>query len=134
MRFPIIECREDNLFILNFFEGILSEKEAIRPFNVRRNLTRYVIDSNGTVWSFKHQSHNNTGFRKLISLIYNISTENYSIEISKNKNIGWLKDLLNEYASSDNPDVSDLANSIIEDISDINNDNQLTDVMINLIL
>lgn len=129
MQFPIIEFRENNLFVLDFFEGQVQEDIAIRPFNIPRNLTRYVVDSAGYVWKFSHIGHDNNGLNKVISIFKNVSKDTYSVEICDKKNGKWLKDLVSEYIDSSNPDVSDMARSICDDITSIEEDEALAVTM-----
>lgn len=55
MNYPIIELRQNNFFFLDKFHGKILRNKAILPYNNYRNLTKYVIDSSGDVWSFKHK-------------------------------------------------------------------------------
>ena len=125
MKFPIIEFRDEGFFILYSFSGEVLGTKCIKPFNLYRNLTRYVVDSNGWVWSFCHKSHNFVGIRKAISYLFNISSDFYSIEVVEAQNVAWFKNLLIEYACSNNPDVVDMAVSMTNDLMGVDDNSVL---------
>jgi hypothetical protein len=129
MRFPIIELRENNLFVLNHFDGDVHGEEIKCKFNFYRNLTEYVIDSSGAVWEFQHIRHNNKGFRAAISLIWNVSYDFYLTKIENKKNIKWFRDTLKKYKKADNSDSVAMAEALLEPVSSLHEDTYLSEVI-----
>ncbi len=117
MQFPIVEIRESNLFVLADFKGEVLNEEIKCPFNHLRNLTKYVIDSSGEVWEFSHKAHNHCGPRKVLSGIWNTSSDIYSYRKHMGKDVNWLRGVLKSYMSTENPDTNELAEALIDDLS-----------------
>lgn len=116
MNFPIIEVRNEYLFVSQDFDGEILKGEIKRRYNFHRNLTKYVIDSNGEVWEFFHKSHNHHGLRRVLSILWNKSSDLYSYSKHLNKDVNWLKAVLKECSHTENPDLNELAEVLIEDL------------------
>ena len=86
------------------------------PYNRQRNLTKYIVDSSGQVYELTHLGHNNIGFRKYMSFIWNISNDIYSVTIHKDKDVFWLKETLVNVGGNGSIDSSDLRQSIVNDL------------------
>lgn len=129
MNYPIIELRQKNLFVLDKFYGKIERNKAIVPYNIHRNLTEHVIDSSGDVWSFKYKRNDRNGMRKLISYIWNISHDHYSIDIERNITVGRFKSLISKYAKCDNPDLTEMVVDLLESVSDTPNETAFSNVI-----
>ncbi|QYJ89340.1 hypothetical protein [Shewanella halotolerans] len=129
MNYPIIELRQSNLFVLDKFYGEISGDKAIVPYNIQRNLTEHIIDSSGDLWIFSYEGSNCSGLRKLISYIWNISQDLYSIEIERNITLGRFKELIYKYTKCDNPDLAEMAVDLLASVKDTKNEATLSSVI-----
>ncbi|UZD56644.1 hypothetical protein OLL83_002318 [Shewanella algae] len=129
MNYPIIELRQNNFFVLDKFHGKILRNKAILPYNNYRNLTKYVIDSSGDVWSFKHKKNNCVGVRKLITKFWNVSQDYYSVKLERNVNVGRFKELISTYIEHEDPDQAEMALDLMKSISDIPNETVLSSVV-----
>jgi hypothetical protein len=134
MKFPIIEARKYKLFVLDRFEGEIGPTEVVRPFNYSRNLTKYVIDSEGKVWVFNHTGHDRKGvLRRVLSLVVSRSHDFYSYKAEHDKTVDWFRGVMDEYKivdpDVDDPDSADLAENLLDSVSTCPGDMRLRDAM-----
>jgi hypothetical protein len=118
MQYPIIEFRQKNFFVSNNFEGNISKLEITRRFNLHGNLTEYIVDSSGKVWTLLFVKNNFTGFRKIVSPIWNVSSEIYTYTTDEKKNVKWLRGVLSGFLASSNSDIKDLAMALMESLGE----------------
>lgn len=129
MKFPIIEFRTSNFFVLMDFEGNLNGDRVIRPHNRINNLTRYVVDSTGKVWTFRFEKHDCVNIKKLVSFFWNISNDYYVVETVEDKTVSWLKGLLTDYERNENPDIEDMANALLDSLGTLHDETKLSNAM-----
>jgi len=120
VQFPIVEIKDRNLFILDQFQGFESGSEITIPFNRFRNLTRYIIDSSGSVYELTHTGHNNQGLRKVISSLWNISRDTYSFKLYKDKDVNWFLDILKDISTIESEDLKKLRAILVVDLEKMN--------------
>ena len=118
MRYPIIEFRQNNFFVLNNFEGDISKLEITRRLNLQGNLTEYIVDSTGKVWVLSFVKNNFTGLRKIMAPIWNFSSETYTYTTDEKKDVEWLKGLLSVFLENPNPDTKDLAMVLMKSLEE----------------
>ena len=121
---PIIEIRQENVFVSDFYGKIEGSILRLR-YNFRRNLTKYIIDSKGNVLSLSYLENTRFGIRSMITHFWNISSDIYTYDISDNKDVQWLRSELNLYLNSDNPDCVDLVDVLLSSVSSCKGDFQL---------
>ena len=117
------------MFVLENFQGSISEKEIFLPYNFSRNLTKYIIDSNGKVWTLNHKKHTHNGIKRFVSHLVNISSDIYSYDTSSIKNVAWLKGVLNEYKKKSDPLARDLAKIMLKDLAGVDGNDTLSSIM-----
>jgi len=117
MVFPIIEVREKNLFVLMSFTGQIFNDFVKTRHNLTGNKVKFIIDSNGTLWDLNYEKTDNSGLRKLISKIWNISSDYYTCSVHQDIAIGKLREALTPLTKSKNSDSRELAKSILKPIS-----------------
>ena len=122
MLLPIIEIRNNNLFVLKELQGFVIAGEMVFPYNRFRNLTKYIIDSSGSVYELTHIRHNNSGLRKVISPILNISKDIYSFTIYKDRTVTWLLGVLSSMKPLASPDLEGLRAALVSDLKEIDGD------------
>ena len=129
MHYPTIEFRERDFFILSNFEGNLDGVRVVKPHNRSKNLTRYIVDSSGKVWSFNFDKDDGIGIRKLLSIFWNYSHDYYSVQTTEDKTVKWLKERLIEYKTNENPDIEDLANCLLDSLATLDDEKKLSNTM-----
>jgi hypothetical protein len=127
MVFPIIEVREKNLFVLTRFNGQFLNEGVKARHNLSGNKVKFIIDSNGTLWELNYENTDNSGLRKLISKIWNVSSDCYSYAVQQDITIGKLREILTPLTRSKNTDFRELAKSLINPISECNDTDRLRD-------
>ncbi len=116
MAFPIVEVRENNLFVLTEFMGAISGAEMKMRHNLRSDKTKYVFDSNGTMWTFDFQRADNAGIRGLVSKAWNISSDYYTSTVERNATIGAFRKAIAPHAKSKNPDVREMTEALLDSV------------------
>lgn len=129
MKYPIIELRQNKLFVVDEFFGKINGKWAIMPFNKYRNLTEFVIDSSGTCWTFNYQKNDSYGVKKFISYFWNISSDFYLLDVTSSITVGQFSSLLSKYSENENPDDVDLAESMLKPLKGIDESAELSSVI-----
>ena len=94
----------------------MSGNETKMRHNLRSNKTKYVFDSNGTMWTFDFQRSDNYGIRSLVSKLWNISSDYYTYSVERNSTIGGFRKAIIPHTKSQNPDMSDMAAALLESI------------------
>lgn len=125
---PIIEVRQDNVHVSDFY-GLLDDTKITLRYNLVRNKTKYIIDSSGKVWVLHYIGNNKTGFRTLLSPLWNVSNDFYSYEVMEDRDVGWIRNILSPYLKVDNPDCVDLVDTLLRSISSCNGDVKLAKVI-----
>lgn len=118
MKFPIIELRQENLFLQMNFDGVFTETTKVRiRHNMVNNRTCYVIDSNGDLWSFKFVRTDHCGIRKTVStLFWNISTDYYTYSKDLDISVRKFQELVEPHQEDLDPDTCEMAQSLLEPI------------------
>ena len=115
--------------MLKEFDGEIGPTEVRCPFNISRNLTKYVIDSEGKVWVFNHTGHDKKGVRAAVVFAWNFAHDFYSYKVECDKTVNWFKSLLEEYINVDDLDTADMAVALLESASTCRGEMRLSDVM-----
>jgi hypothetical protein len=115
MKFPIIELREHNLFVLDAFHGTFVEGGLLRTrHNLAGNRTCHVIDSNGDLWSFALARTDHAGLRKLVGqLVWNLSSDYYTVATETDIPIARFRELVEPHRRDLRPDDREMAKSLL---------------------
>lgn len=117
MRTPIIEVREQNLFVLDSFDGVVESNVIKTRHNLRGNRVRHVIDSSGAHWALHFERTDRQGLRRVVAAVWNICSDYYTFEASPNITIGEFRRIVEPHLRSANPDIGELASSLIAPLS-----------------
>lgn len=120
MKFPIIELRQRNLFVLMEFPGEFVGNNLMRTRrNLCNNLTRSVIDSEGNLWVFTFLRTDHSGVRKFISrFFWNISTDHYLYAIEADISVGRFRGIVAPHQQDIDPHHREIAQSLLESVAD----------------
>ncbi|KQY51927.1 hypothetical protein [Lysobacter sp. Root494] len=117
MKTPVIEIRQQNLFVLTEFDGVFVGTIMQTRHNMLNNKTCYVIDSNGDLWSFVFAHTNHTGIRRIISALWNVSRDQYSYTKEANISVGRFREIIEPHQRDLDPDHSDMAAALVESVA-----------------
>lgn len=123
MKFPIIELRQSNIFVLkeNDFQGILFEDGILRMRrSVHRNLTTCVIDSDGHLWLFSFRGTNHAGARRLVSFFWNVSTDDYTYTQERDITVSRFREVVGPHLLDVDPDDSEIAHALLQPLANCN--------------
>jgi hypothetical protein len=117
MKGPIIEVRESSLFVLESFGGSIAADTIRTRHNFVGNRTRCIIDSDGALWSLSFLRTDHAGLRRLFStVVWNISSDFYSYVRNAELLVEEFRAVVAPHASSEDPDVQELAECLLESI------------------
>ncbi|KAF1706013.1 hypothetical protein CSC73_17740 [Pseudoxanthomonas sacheonensis] len=118
MKTPIIEVRQQNLFVLTEFDGVFVDAIMQTRHNRINNKTVHVIDSSGDLWSFAFSRTNHTGIRRIVStLIRNISHDQYTYTKESNISVGRFREIIELHQRGLGPDHSEMAIALLESVA-----------------
>jgi hypothetical protein len=117
MKYPIVEFRQKSLFILMNFDAKFQGDTVRIRHNFAKNKTLHIVDSNTDLWSFQFVRTDHLGVRKLLSTIWNISSDYYKHEKSIGISISQFRNLLEPYTQAPNPDSAELAKSLLDSVA-----------------
>jgi hypothetical protein len=117
MKLPIIEVSQRSVCVSPDFDGVLTDGMMRTRHNLIGNRTRFVIDSNGDLWSFAFAGTNHTGIRRWVSVFWNLSEDRYAYTVEEGIPIGRFREILRPYESNENPDTEDLATALLDAIA-----------------
>ena len=117
MKTPIVEVRQQNLFVLTEFDGVFSNNVMRTCHNMINNKTCHVIDSNGDLWSFAFDHTNHIGIRRVFSsLVRNISYDQYTYTKEPNISVGRFREIIGPHQRGLDPDQSEMATALFESV------------------
>lgn len=115
MKTPVVEVREHNLVVLTEFDGVFAGSVMQTRHNMLNNRIRYVIDSDGDLWSFRFVRTNHVGIRKIVSfLTWNISYDQYTYCKEPGISVGRFSGIVEPHQRDPDPDHSEMAVALIE--------------------
>jgi hypothetical protein len=117
MKFPIIELRQENLWVRLDFDGIFIDSTVRTRRNLANNKTRYVVDSNGDLWSFAFVRTDHHGIRKIVSTLWNISSDYYTFAQETDISVERFRNLIEPLQRNIDPDQQEMAMSLWEPIA-----------------
>ena len=118
MRFPIIQVTQESACVSPNFDGALTDDSMHTRHNLIGNKERFVIDSNGDLWSFEFAGTNHTGTRRFVSAFFwNISEDQYTYTKQEDISIGRFREIIQPYEVNENPDTEDLATALLESVA-----------------
>ena len=118
MKTPVIEVRQQNLFVLTEFDGVFTDNIMQTRHNMLNNNTLHVIDSNGDLWSFAFLRTNHIGIRRAFSfLIRNISHDQYTYTKEANISIERFRKIIAPHQSNLDPDHSEMAAALFKSVA-----------------
>lgn len=118
MKTPIIEVRQQNLFVLTEFDGVFVDTIMQTRHNMINNKIVHVIDSNADLWSFAFSRTNHTGIRGIVSaLIRNISYDQYTYTKESNISVERFREIIEPHQRDLDPDHSEMAIALVESVA-----------------
>lgn len=117
MKFPTIEVRQESICVSRSFHGVLTDDRMHTRHNLVGNKTRFVIDSNGDLWSFEFAGTNHTGIRRLASAFWNISEDWYTYTKEERISIARFREIIQSFVVNENPDTEDMATALLDSVA-----------------
>ena len=118
MKPPIIEVRKDNVFVLMRFDGALTSNSIRTRHNLLGNHVLHVVDSAGALWDLTFERTDHRGVRKAISTaLWNISSDYYTYVSCSSITVEAFKRIIGPHLNSANPDIRELAASLLEPLA-----------------
>jgi len=117
MKTPIIEVTQHSVCVSPGSDSVLADGRMRTHHHPTGNRTRFVIDSNGDLWSFAFDGPNHTGIRRLASVFWNISEDEYTYTKEEDIPIGRFREIIRPYEANENPDTEDLATALLDSVA-----------------
>ena len=121
MKTPIVEVRQQNLFVVAEFDGVFVDNIMRTRHNMINNKNCYVIDSDGDLWSFAFVRTDHTGIRKVVGALFrNISHDQYTYTKESNISVGRFREIIGPHQRDLDPDHSEMATALFESVGACN--------------
>ena len=117
MKPPVIEVRQESFCVSRSFDGVLTDDSMHTRHNLIGNKTRFVIDSNGDLWSFRFAGTTHTGIRRFVSAFWNISKDWYTYTKEERISIARFRAINQPFVVNENPDTEDMATALLDSVA-----------------